>query len=48
MEKEKKLYKKPELVTIGDVASITKDVIKPGSGDVLAAQQGIPDVLATS
>lgn len=48
MEKEKKLYKKPELVTIGDVASITKDVIKPGTGDILAAEMNIPDVLATS
>ena len=48
MEKKKKLYKKPELVTIGDVASITKDVIQPGTGDVLATSLGIPDVLATS
>ena len=48
MEKEKKLYKKPELVAYGDVASITKDVIRPGTGDVIASAQGIPDVLATS
>ncbi len=48
MEKEKKLYKKPELVTYGDVASISKDVIMPGTGDYLASLVDVPDVLAIS
>jgi hypothetical protein len=48
MEKEKKQYHKPRLVIEGDLASITKDVIAPGHGDVLAASLNIIDVLATS
>ena len=48
MDKEKKQYHKPGLVIEGDLASITKNVIKPGTGDVLATSQGIPDVLASS
>ena len=48
MEKEKKQYHKPELVIEGDLASITKNVIAPGTGDQLATSQGIPDVLASS
>lgn len=47
MEKEKKLYETPELVTYGDLAFITKNVIAPGTGDFIATSQGIPDVLAS-
>ena len=47
MEKEKKQYHKPELAIEGDLASITQNVIRPGTGDYIATSQGIPDVLAS-
>jgi hypothetical protein len=47
VEKAKKKYYKAELAILGDLASITQNVIAPGSGDLIALSQGIPDVLAS-
>jgi hypothetical protein len=46
IEPKKKGYETPVLRVYGNVAEITQYTIKWGSGDLLAAQEQLPDILA--